>query len=101
MLVTKLIKEQMAPQRLHYTHTNMCQIRRQWYEQAKYDTVTWYADTKTSLLMCRRYEKMCAETNKLLAHHLRQAHYMWSQKEHIANMTQWFNDECKQKTTQY
>ena len=101
MLVTKLIKEQMAAQRLHYTHTNMCQVRRQWYEQAKYDTVTWYADAKTSLLICRRYEKMCAETNKLLAHHLRQAHYMWCQQEHMANMTQWFNDECKHKTTQY
>ena len=101
MLVTKLIKEQMAAQRLHYTHTNMCQVRRQWYEQAKYDTVTWYADAKTSLLICSWYEKMCTETNKLLAHHLQQAHYMWCQQEHMANLTQWFNDECKHKTTQY
>ena len=101
MLVAKLIKEQMAAQRLHYTHTNMCQIRRQWYEQAKHDTVTWYAAAKTSLLICKRYEEMCTETKKLLAHYLRQAHYMWCQQEHIANMTQWFNDDCKQKTTQY
>ena len=47
MLVTKLIQEQMATQGLHYTHTNMCQVRRQWYEQAKYDTAMWYADAKT------------------------------------------------------
>ena len=53
-----------------------------------------------SLLISRRYEKIEAQTNKLLAHHLRQAHYMWCQQEHMANMTQWFNDECKQKTTQ-
>ena len=71
MLVTKLITEQMAAQRLHNTHTHMCQVRRQWYEQAKYDTVTCYVDAKMLLLICRRYEKMCAETNKLLDHHLR------------------------------
>ena len=46
MLVTKLIKHHMAAQRLHDTHTYMCQVRRQWYEQAKYDTGTWYADEK-------------------------------------------------------
>ena len=50
MLVTKLITEQMAAQRLHNTHTHMCQVHRQWYEQAKYDTVTWYVDAKTLLL---------------------------------------------------
>ena len=44
MLVTKLIKDQMKAQRLHNTHAHMCQIRRQWYEPAKYDTGTWYAD---------------------------------------------------------
>ena len=101
MLATKLIKEQMAAQRLHDTHTHMCQVRRQWCEQAKYDTMTWYVDAKTSLLICRQHEKMCAETNKLLDHHLRQARYMWYQQEHMANMTQWFKDECKHKTTQY
>ena len=101
MLVAKLIKEQMAAQRLHYTHTNMCPVRRQWYEQARHDTMTWYADAKTSLLICKRYEKMCAETHKVLAHYLRQAHYMWCQQEHIANMPQWFNEDCKRKTTQY
>ena len=54
MLVTKVIKEQMAAQQLHYTHTNMCQVHSQWYEQAKYDTVMWYADAKTPLLIFRR-----------------------------------------------
>ena len=101
MLVATLIKEQMAAQRLHCTHTNMCQVRRQWCEQAKHDTVTWYANAKTSLLICKRHEEMCTETNKPLAHYLRQAHYMWRQQEHIVIMTQWFNDDCKQKTTQY
>ena len=101
MLVGKLIKEQMAAHRLHCTHTNMCQVRRQWYEQAKHDTVTWYADAKTSLLNRKRYEEMCTGTNKLLAHYLRQAHYMWRQQEHIVNVTQWFNNNCKHKTTQY
>ena len=70
-------------------------------EQAKYDTATWYVDAKTSVLIYRRYEKMCTETNKLPDQHVRQAHYMWCQQEHMANMTQWFNDECKHKTTQY
>ena len=93
MLVAKLIKEQMAAQRLHCTRTNMCQVRRQWYEQAKHDTMTCYADAKTSLLICKRYEEMCTKTNKLL----RQAHYMWRQQEHIVNMTQWFNDDCNRK----
>ena len=101
MLLTKRITEQMAAQRLHNTHTDMCHVRRQWYEHAKYDTVTWYVDAKTLLLICRPYEKMCAETNKLLDHHLRQAHYMWRQQEHMVNMTQWYNDESKHKTTQY
>ena len=101
MLVTTLITEQMAAQRLHNTHTHMCQVRGQWYEQAKYDTMTWYVDAKTLLLICRPYQKMCAETNKLVDHHLRQAHYMWRQQEPMVNMTQWYNDECKHKTTQY
>ena len=55
MLVTKLIKDQMTAQRLHDTHAHMCQIRRQWYEQAKYDTGMWYADAKMLLLICGRY----------------------------------------------
>ena len=101
LLVTKLIEEQMAAQRLHSTHTNMCLVRRQWYEQAKHDTVTWYADAKTSLLSYKRYERLCTETNKLLTHHLRQAHYMWRQQEHIVTLTQEYNDHSKQKTTQY
>ena len=101
LLVTNLIKEQMAAQRLHNTYTNMCLERRQWYEQAKHDTATWYADAKTSLLTYKRYERMYTDTNMLLDHHLRQAHYMWRQQEHIMNLTQGFNDNCKQKTTQY
>ena len=79
ILFTKLIKDQMVAQRLHDKHTLMCQVRRQWYEQAKYDTGTWYADAKKSLLICGRYKKMCAYTDELLDHHLHQAHYMCCQ----------------------
>ena len=32
-LVTKLVNEQRQAQRLHDTHTHLCQIRKQWYEQ--------------------------------------------------------------------
>ena len=77
MLVIKLIKDQMAAQRLHDTHAHMCQVRRQWYEQAKYDTGTWYADAKMLPLIFGRYKKMCADTDKLLDRHLREVHYMW------------------------
>ena len=101
MLVTQLLKDQMAAQRLHDTHAHMCQVRRKWYEQAKYDTVTWYAHPKMSLLICGRYKKMCAVTDKLLDHHLQQAHYMWWQQEHWVNMAQCYLDACKHKTTQY
>ena len=50
-LVTKLIKDQMTAQRLHDTHAHMCQIRKQWYEQAKYDTRMWYADAKMLIMI--------------------------------------------------
>ena len=39
MLVTRLLKDQTATQRLHDTHTHMYRVRRQWYEQAKYSDV--------------------------------------------------------------
>ena len=100
LLVSNPIEEQMAAQRLHNTYTNMCLERRQRYEHAKHDTVKWYADVKTALLTYERYERMCTDTNMLLAHHMRQAHYMWRQQEHIMNLTQGFNDNRKQ-TTQY
>ena len=63
--------------------------------------MTWYASAETSLLIRKRYEEMCTETNKPVAHYVRQAHYMWRRKEHILSMTQRFNNSCKQKTTQY
>ena len=101
LLVSNLIEEQIAVQRLHKTYTTMCLERRQLYEQAKHDIVKWYADVKTSLHTYNRYERMCTDTNMLLAHHMRHAHYMWRQQEHIMNLTQGFNNNCKQKTTQY
>ena len=101
LAVTKLLKDQMAAQRLHGMHTHIFQVRRQWYEQAKHDTVMWYADAIMSLLICERNRKMCADTDKLLDHHLQQAHYMWCQQEHWANMTQCYLDACKHKTTQF
>ena len=48
-----------------------------------------------------RFERMCTNTNLLLAHHMRQAHYTWRQQEHIMNLTQGFNNSCQQKTTLY
>ena len=98
LLVTNLIKEHIEAQRLHNTYTTMCLERRQWYEQAKQDTVKWYTDLKTSPLS---YERMCTDTNLLLAHHMRQARYTWRQQEHIINLTQGFKNSCQQKTTLY
>ena len=83
-----------------HTHAHLCQIRRQWYEQAKY-TGIWYADAKLLLLICGRYRRLCAGTEKLLDLHLRQALYLWRQQKHLANMTQCYHDACKHKTTQY
>ena len=100
MLVTKLIKDQMIAQRLQDTHAHMCQVRRQWYEQGKYDKGVWYADAKMLPLICGRYQRMCAGADKLLDLHLRQAHYMWCQQKHLANMTQCYHDACKHKRTQ-
>ena len=39
LLVTNLIKEHIEAQRLHNRYTTMCLERRQWYEQAKHNTV--------------------------------------------------------------
>ena len=100
-LATKLIKDQMTTRRLHDTRAHMCQIRRQCYEQAKYDTGRWYADAKMLFLICGRYQKMRAGTNKLLDLHLRQELYMWCQQKHLASMTHCYHDACKHKTTQY
>ena len=101
MIVTKLIKDQMTAQRLQDTHTRLCQIRRQWYEQAKDDTGIRYADAKMLLLICGRYRRLCTGSEKLLDLHPGQALYMWCQQKHLANMTQCYHDTCKQKTTQY
>ena len=86
-LVTKLVEEQMAAQQLQDTHAHVCQIRRQWYEQAKCDTGIWYADAKLLLLIGGRYRRLCAGTEKVLDLHQRQALYMWRQQKHLANMT--------------
>ena len=98
-LVTKLVEEHMTAQQLQDTHAHLCQIRRQWYEQAKYDTGIWYADAKLLLMISGRYRRLCASTEKLLDLHQRQALYMWHQQKHLANMTQCYHDACKHKTT--
>ena len=100
-LVTQLVEEQMTAQQLQDTHTHLCQIRRQWYEQAKYDTAIWYADAKLLLLISDRYQRLTAGIEKLLDLHQRQAIYMWHQQKHLTNMTQCYHEACKQKTTQY
>ena len=50
-LVTKLVEEPMTAQQLQDTHAHLCQIHRQWYEQAKYGTGIWYADANLLLLI--------------------------------------------------
>ena len=101
VLVTNLIKEHIVAQRLHNTYTTMCLERRQWYEQAKHDTVRRYADLKPSLLTYERFERMRTDTSLLLAHHTQQAHCTWRQQEHIMNLTQEFKNSCQQKSTLY
>ena len=100
-LVTKLVNEQRQAQRLQDTHAHLCQIRRQWYEQAKYDTRIWYADAKLLLMINDRYRRLSAGTDKLLDLHQRQATYMWRQQTHLTTMAQCYQDACKHKTTQY
>ena len=104
VLVTNLIKERIVAERLHNIHntyTTMCLERRQWYEQAKQDTMRWYADLKTSLLIYQGFERMRIDTNLLLAHHVQQAHYTPRQQEHIMNLTQELESSCQQKSTLY
>ena len=100
-LVTKLVEEQMQAQQLQDTHAHLGQIRRQWYEQAKYDTGLWYADAKLLLLIRDRYRRLSAGTEKLLDLYQRQATYVWRQQKHLTNMTQCYHDACKHKTTHY
>ena len=80
-----------------HTHTHMCQVCRQWYKQAKYDTVTWYADAKMSLLICGRYKKRCHRQTAGPSPPTGTLHV----QEHLANMTQCYLDACRHKTTQY
>ena len=47
MLVTKLVKEQMAAQRLHNTNTHMCQVRRRWYVWGQRVSALGFGQTKS------------------------------------------------------
>ena len=100
-LVTKLVEEQMQAQQLKDTHAHLCQIRRQRYDQAKHDTGLWYEDAELLLLISDRYRRSSAGTQKLLDLYQRQATYMWRQQKYLTNMTQWYHDACKDKTTHY
>ena len=100
-LVTKLVEEQMQAQQLQDSHAHLCQIHRQWYDRAKYDTGLWYADAKLLLLISDRYRRLSAATEKLLDLYQRQATCMWRQQKHLTNMTQCYHDACKHKTTHY
>ena len=100
-LVTKLVEEQMQAQQLLDTHAHLCQTRRQSYEQAKYDTGSWYADVKLLLLVSNRYRRLSVGTEKLLDLYQPQAAYMWHQQQHLTDMTQCYHDACKHKTTHY
>ena len=101
LLVTNLLKEHIEAQRLHNTYTTMCLDRRQWYVQAKHDTVKRYADIKTSLLTYEKFEKLRTVTDLLLAHHMQQAQYTWRQQDRIMNLMQATKSSYQQKTTLY
>ena len=101
LLATNLLKERTEAQRLYNTFTTKCLERRQWYEQAKHDTVRRYADIKTSLLTYERFERLRTDTDLLLAHHMQQAHYTWRQQERIMNLRQEIKSSYQQKMTLY
>ena len=100
-LVTELVHAQRQAPRLKDTHAHLCQIRRQWYDQAKCDTRIWYADAKLLLMINDRYRRLSAGTEKLLDLHQQQATYMWRQQTHLTTMAQCYQDACKHRTTQY
>ena len=79
LLVTNLLKEHIETQRLKNAYTAMCTERRQWYDQAKHDTMRQYADTKMSLLSYERFARLCTDTTLLLTCHIRQAPYTFLQ----------------------
>ena len=85
---TAWAKEHIEAQRLHNDYTTMCLERRQWYDEAKHDTMRQYEDMKTSLLSYERFERLRTDTDVLLTHHTQQALYTWLQQERIIQLAQ-------------
>ena len=101
LLVTNLLKERIEAQRLHNAHTKMCLERRQWYDQAKHDTMRQYADMKTSLLSYERFKRLRTDSDVLLTHHTQQAQYTLLQQARIIQLAHETAKSYRLKTTLY
>ena len=100
-MVANLLKEHIEAQQLHNAYTTMCLERRQWYDQAKHDTMRQYADMKTSFLSYGTFERLRTDTDVLLTHHTQQALYTWLQWEHIIQLAHETAKSYQLKTSPY
>ena len=101
LLVANLLKEHIETQRLHNAYTAMCLERRQWYNQAKHDSMRQYANMKTSLLSYERFERLRTDRDVVLAHHTQRALYTWLQQEHIMQLAHETAKSYRLKTALY
>ena len=101
VLVTNPLNQHTEAQRLHNAYTPLCLERRRWYDQAKHDTMRQYTDIKISLLSYERFERLCTDTDVLLAHHTQQALYTWLQQERIVQLAHETANCYQQKTALY
>ena len=101
LMVTNLLKENIATQLLHNTYLAMCVERRRWYDQAKHDTRRQYADIKMSLLSYERCAQLRTDTAVLLTRHTQQALYTWRHQELIIQLAQETAKNYRLKATLY
>ena len=101
LLVANLLKEHIEAQRLNNAYTAMCLERRQWYDEAKHDTMRHYADMKASLLSYERFERLRTGTAVLLTRHTQQALYTLLQQERIMQLAQETAKSHRLKTALY
>ena len=73
MMVTNLLKEHIETRRIRKEYKAMCMERRQWYDQAKHDTMRQYAAPKMSLVSYERFAGLRTDTTLLLTRHTQQA----------------------------
>ena len=101
VLVTHLPREHIEALRLQNAHTTMCLEHRRWYDHAKHDTMRHHAYMKTSLLSYEMFERLCTETDVLLAHHMQKAIYTWLRQECIVQLMQETASRYQQKRALY